>query len=147
MNCQQSTIQVYDSFHGYLPEDSKKLIADIMQSPCPKIEVQYIDVQKQKRESDCGLFAIVFATSPAQDPASIIYDQAKMRTQLMHCFETHSTTPFPSSGSRRPKAPNIEAYSIYCVCRMINGGTPTIQCSSCTESGIIRFAVLCLHSS
>ena len=60
MNYQQSTIKVYDSFHGYLPEDAKKLIADIMQSPCPKIEVQYIDVQKQKGQSDCGLFAIAF---------------------------------------------------------------------------------------
>ena len=70
MNCQQSTIKVYDSFHGYLPEDTKKLIADIMQSPCPKIEAQYIDVQKQKGQSDCGLFAIAFATSLAhlQDP-------------------------------------------------------------------------------
>ena len=56
MNCQQSTIKVYDSFHGYtyLPEGTKKLIADIMQSPCLKIEVQYIDVQKQQGQSDLG---------------------------------------------------------------------------------------------
>ena len=90
MNCQQSTIKVYDSFH----EDTKKLIADIMQSTCPKIEVQYIDVQKQKGQSDCGLFAIAFATLLAhlQDPASITYNQAKMRRHLIHCFETHSMT-------------------------------------------------------
>eukprot|EP00731_Ephydatia_muelleri_P024373 Em0016g644a len=94
-------------------QDTKKLIADIMQSPCPKIEVQYIDVQKQKGQSDCGLFAIAFATSLAhlQDPASITYDQAKMRTHLIHCFETQSRTPFPSHGSRRPSDPNIGAYS------------------------------------
>ena len=106
-----------------------------MPSPCPKIEVQYIDVQKQKGQSDCGLFAIAFATSLAhlQDPASKTYDQAKMRTHLIHCFETQSMTPFPSHGSRRPSDPNIEAYSIYCICRMINDGTPMIQCSSCTE--------------
>ena len=42
-------------------------------------------------------------------------------------------TPFPSHGSRRPSDLNIEAYSMYCVCRMINDGTPMIQCSSCTE--------------
>ena len=58
MNCQQSTIKVYDSFHGYLPEDTKKLIADIMQSPCPKIEVQYIDVQKQKDKVIVGCFLL-----------------------------------------------------------------------------------------
>ena len=116
MNCQQSIVKVYDSFHG--SEDAKKLIANIMQSPSPKIEVQYIDVQKQKGQSDWGLLAIAFATSLAhlQDPASITYDQAKMRTHLIHCFETQSMTPFPSRGSRRPSDPNIEAYSIYCVC-------------------------------
>ena len=82
----------------YLPEDTKKLIADIMQSPCPEIEVQYIDVQKQKGQSDCGLFATAFATSNAdlQDPASITYNQAKMITHVIHCFETLSMTPFPS---------------------------------------------------
>ena len=67
-----------------------------MQSTCPEIEVQYIDVQKQKGQSDCGLFAIAFATSFAhlQDPASITYDQAKIRTHLIHCFETLSMTHF-----------------------------------------------------
>ena len=39
------------------------------------------------------------------------HDQAKMRTHLIHCFETQSMTPFSSHGSRRPSDPNIEAYS------------------------------------
>ena len=59
MNCQQFTIKVYDSFHGHLPKETKKLIADIMQST---IEVHYIDVQMQEGKSDCGVFAVAFAT-------------------------------------------------------------------------------------
>lgn len=72
---------------------------------CSSIEVQYMDVQMQEGKSDCGVFAIVFAAASYthfQDPASIIYDQAKMRTHLIHCFETRSMTPFPSCGSCNP---------------------------------------------
>ena len=63
-----------------------------MQSPCPEIEVQYIDVQKQKGQSDCGFFAIAFVTSFAhlQDPASITYDQAKMRTHENNLHKSHA---------------------------------------------------------
>ena len=69
MNCQQPTIKVYDSFHGY----------------------------------------------------------------AYHCYETHSMTPFPTCKSRVPNDPNVEAYSIYCVCHMIDDGTPMMQCSACAE--------------
>ena len=55
MSCQQSTIKEYDSFHGCLPEDTKKLIADVMQLPSSSIEVQYIYMQTQNGKSDCGL--------------------------------------------------------------------------------------------
>ena len=43
-------------------------------------------------------------------------------------------TPFPTCRSRVPN----ESYSLYCVCRMIDDGTPMIQCSSCANW-------LCLH--
>ena len=94
--------------------------------------------KSRKDKSDCGLFAIAFATSLARASSRPckynLYDQAKMRIHLIHCFETQSMTPFPSHVFRRPSDPNIEAYSNYCVCRMINDGTPMIQCSaSCTE--------------
>ena len=61
--------------------DTKKLIADVIQSSCFSTEVQYIDVQTQEGKSDCGLFFVAFAITIVhlQDPANIIYGQAKMR--------------------------------------------------------------------
>ena len=35
IGCQPSTINVYDSLHGYLPKHEQKVVADIMMSPLP----------------------------------------------------------------------------------------------------------------
>ena len=52
-----STIRVYDSLGGRFPKRSLKLVADLMHSKEKSLTVEFVDVQKQKGGSDCGLFA------------------------------------------------------------------------------------------
>lgn len=89
MRCQPSTVYVYDSLHGKLDAHTKKVVADLMQSKENQIEVRYADVQRQSGASDCGLFALAFATTLyfGDNPETISYTQSAMREHLLPCIE------------------------------------------------------------
>ena len=62
------------------------------------------DVHRQRGASDCGLFAIANCLELAlgMDPMDIIFDQPKMRSHLVACFEEEHLTPFPRKATRSP---------------------------------------------
>ena len=51
---------------------------------------------EQTGSTDCGLFAIAFATDLAfsNNPSTIVHDQANMRTHLQQCLEMKHLIPF-----------------------------------------------------
>ena len=134
VGCKPSCINVYDSLHGRLDTHTRKLLADLLQSKQQHIEICYPDVQWQSGVSDCGLFAIAFATSIcfSRDPTTAAFIQSDMRNHFLSCIEARKLTGFPvRSNYRRPKPVRKENLSIYCVCRLIDDGTEMVQCSSC----------------
>ena len=136
VGCQPSTINVFDSMYGFLDRQMKKLIADIMQTREKQIKVHYCDVQWQSGGSDCGLFAVAFATSICcgVDPTTVAFEQRFMREHFLDCLQTKTMTMFPVRNNlRRPKQPKKENVSVFCVCRLIDDGTQMVQCSSCQE--------------
>ena len=52
-----------DSLHGNLSTRTKKIVADLMMTQDKTVLVYYPDFQWQRGTSDCGAFAIAFATS------------------------------------------------------------------------------------
>ena len=56
-------VLVYDSMYTSISTNVKWQIAAIMAYPEEKITVNIMDVQKQVGGSDCGRFAIAFATA------------------------------------------------------------------------------------
>ena len=136
IGCKRSSINVFDSLHGYLPQHAQKLVADIMMSPDHAIEVGYIDVQWQSGASDCGIFAVPFATSLCFgiDPATLSFDQQQMRSHLVSCIESEHIMPFPTRGVRRNlRKPQVKYIAVYCICRLIDDGTPMVQCATCND--------------
>lgn len=77
IGCSSSSIKVYDSLGGRLPNTTKKVIADILQCKKKNIAVIYEDAQEQVGSSDCGCFAIAYATTlcHGEDPTKVKYDQ------------------------------------------------------------------------
>ena len=65
VGCKPSTLKVCD-------KRSLKLVADLMQTK--SLTVEFVDVQKQKGGSDCGLFALAFIASicNGQDPTKLV---------------------------------------------------------------------------
>ena len=120
IGCQPSTLNVYDSLHGYLPKHEQKVVADIMMSPYPTIQVNYIGVQWQSGISDCGLFALAFTTAlcSGQDPATLNFDQSRMRRHVLSCIQSGCVTPFPTRGIRRAhQKAKSKLIAVFCVCR------------------------------
>ena len=127
---------MYDSLHGYLPQHAQKLVADLMMSPDRIIQTRYIDVQWQSGTSDCGLFSVAFATSLCcgLDPSTLNFDQLQMRSHLLKCIEAERIMSFPTRSIRRKiQKPQIKYSAIYCVCRLIDDGTPMVQCATCSN--------------
>ena len=107
-------------FAGRLPRITKKVIADLLQCKSKSITIHYENVQKQNNGSDCGCFAIAFATSlcSGKEPSTEVYNQKEMRTHLVKSIDEQELATFPTLGKRKRSKTIIQKIPIYCVCRL-----------------------------
>ena len=82
----------------------------------------YEKVQKQLGSSDCGLFALAFATDLCHglDPTKQSYNQEMMPRHFVSCLEKGKMTPFPNTAKRVPfhLAMQKAKVPIFCICRL-----------------------------
>lgn len=89
-------VLVYDL--AYSTWDKASLALLQTQFRCSIGSIKLVDgVQTQLGRSECGLFAIAFATKFAihGDPAVNTYNRALTRSHLIHCFTQGTMKPFP----------------------------------------------------
>ena len=69
----------------------KSLMADSF------IAIKSVPVQQQQDGSDCGIFAIAFATClvTGHSPGDFTFDIPKMRPHLLDCLKNGTITMFP----------------------------------------------------
>ena len=134
-----ASVLIYDSlFHQCSPHVQRQ-VAAISRTKSSQINVHFVDVQRQSGGSDCGLFAIAYATSICfgTHPEKKSYCQAKMRQHLMKCIEEGVITEFPVQRTRRcttAKIKNKQVIKVYCVCRMPRMALEAmIACNQCKE--------------
>ena len=123
---------VYDSLNKCLTTSTELQIASIVNTSQPKISIEFVDVQKQCGSSDCGVYAIAYATalSLAQDPGTLVCSQSEVRRHLFKMLKEKKLTVLKKKWSVRV----TEGYPIlvYCSCRMLEVGD-MIECSNCEE--------------
>ena len=97
IGCQPSSINIYDSLNGYLPPSIKTAVGNLLMTTDKIITVTYVNVQYQIGASDCGLFALAFATSlcSGQDPATLRYEHKCVRQHLLQCITRQKMSTFP----------------------------------------------------
>ena len=63
----------------------------------PRLTLTFVDLHKQDRFNDCGVFAVTFTTALcfAQQPGKYIFNQTQMRPHLLRCLEMGNFTMFP----------------------------------------------------
>ena len=81
-------VHVYDSMYPSVGSYTKKQIASILCTEQSKINVHTMDVQMQVGGSDCGLFAIAFATAIHQwhSPREVCIQSGKDETAFIPVF-------------------------------------------------------------
>ena len=110
-----SLARVYNSMNFTTSVATQSQIAVIMWclTDCITLEVQ--NVQLQKGVTDCGLYAIAYATDLCygNKPSNLHYHQDKLRVHLVKSLET-KMTPFPSKYCIS-SIPLIEGVRVYCM--------------------------------
>ena len=133
-------VHVYDSMYSSVTVGTytKKQIASILCTEQSRIELHTMDVRLQAGGSDCGLFAIAFATAIVNGvpPDKFIFDQANMRQHLYQCLQSGKLQMFPTLSNEeaplelRPRT-NID---VLCLCRMPElQGIEMVECCQCKE--------------
>ena len=128
-----SLVEIYDSLYDSVTNITKMQIAALVCSPEDSIALRIHHTQFQEGASDCGIFAVAYATELAHgmNPASRKYDQKSLRGHFIQCLANGILTPFPSKEIcvGKPKADSIE---LFCTCRMLyNSKEEHVQCSIC----------------
>lgn len=91
--CKDAGVLVYE----YVYNSVNKASTDIIGNLFPSTAVSMADCQKQEGGTDCGNFAIAYATAIAHgvDPYSLQLKQAAMCNHLVKCFKQNTSTFFP----------------------------------------------------
>ncbi len=94
-----NVVDVYDSLHIAPSKETLRYISNFVKSRKSKIVVNVLNVTKQPNGTDCGVFAIAFATSlvlGTANPSSIKYvTGSAMRDHLANCFAKKEMCEFP----------------------------------------------------
>ncbi len=114
---------------------TKKQIAALLASKQAQIDVKIMNVQRQIGGSNCGLFAIAFATALVNGilPALLNFKQDVMRKHLFTCLEKGVLTPFPLGRKthRVKHIKSVDVIKVYCMCRMSELPGGMVKCSDC----------------
>ena len=133
------TVMVYDSgCPSHVPVTIQMAVCSILRPQSDMMNFDIVNVQCQPNGSDCGLFAIAFATELVhdQDPALCHFDTTCLRQHLLNSFDRDQLDRFPLLHTRRiplgRKLKKSQKEKIYCICRTVNDVTRSmIQCSQC----------------
>lgn len=126
---------VYDSLYSEASDELQQQIACLLHTQEPGIMVKFAKVESQTNSSDCGIYAIAFATALCLEtsPAKLVFDDSRMRGHLAQCLERGKFTMFPVRQRRRKTAINAHTYiPLHCTCRMPDiAGVELIECTKC----------------
>ena len=109
-------------------------IATILAVKEKKISIAFPAVQIQRGGSDCGLYALAFATSlcEGENPSRISYIQHELRDHLFDCLESGVISTFPQRRRKKTCMLNRMCFDVFCFCRLPASGR-MICCNSCGE--------------
>lgn len=132
-------VKLYDSLFTGVTLTTKQQIAALLHvEDAECIDVKIMPVEQQTNSTDCGVYAIAFATSLCHgvDPSTIKFNRRAIRSHLWKCMEGgNSIEMFPGVISQGvPATSSKHVIQIYCTCRQpYSPGEDMAQCSSCEK--------------
>ena len=138
IGCEPETIAIYDSLgSGSVPARTSEQIAAIVFSSSSSIQLIFKSVQMQSGGSDCGLFALAFATSlsKGEKPEEINYMQHQFRQHLQNCIVAKQFTLFPRTSRKKKPVPPISETSLQLFCKCCLPDTKKERMACCDHCG------------
>ena len=100
VNCAPGYVNLMDSLaNPVISQEITDLVKDLLG---PRYAgIHQLTVQQQRNDSDCGVFAIAFATCIVyqQDPSEVYFDIPRMRPHLLKCLKVRVMDLFPTVAS------------------------------------------------
>ena len=96
IGCLVGKVGLYDSlFHDVISQEIEEQTNDLLGGHL--VELQFVPVQQQTNDSDCGVFAIAFAVSLAlgTNAKHVTFDTLRMRPHLAACLKAQKISMFP----------------------------------------------------
>ena len=91
IGCHPGEVDVYDSLYTDVDDNTKCKIEKVFGS---RIKFNLARVRRQAGFTDCGAFAVAFATSLAFGRSNFMPQQDQLRPHLQRCFEERYIQPF-----------------------------------------------------
>ena len=112
VNCEPSTVDVYDSAYAYIDNDTKQ-ICSFFRPVGDVLKLRMPNTQCQLNSFSCGVLAIATATklTLGKDPLLCYWDTPQMRCDLIQRLE---------QGKMESFSQKTVSTKIYCICRMPN---------------------------
>jgi len=133
ISCRPATIKIYDSLFQRLTPIAIRHSCRMLMHAGDSILFLNEKVQKQTNMSDCGLFALAYATDLGYgiDPVT----QENLRAHYVSCLDSLEMVPFPRVSRRVPYHPSNHRTTvpIFCACRRPNDNKEYVQCSHCNR--------------
>ena len=133
VNCDADTITIYDSLYPTISKQTCQHICHFWKSKGKEATFKLANVQRQPNGSDCGVFALAFATELAHgcNPVFCRYSVPKMREHLLTCLESGKMQPFPQTKRRIPHTSlfkSVQKELLFCFCRLPNDKSKAMIC-------------------
>lgn len=132
-------VELFDSQHNSRDPDSSVIpqVCAILNSLEKNVVIKIVDVQQQRGSTECGLFALAFASDLCAngDPFTRVYSESQFWSHLLKCFISEKMTPFPSRSKKSMSGERLAGFypvDIFCVCRQPER-LPMVCCDTCCE--------------
>ena len=102
LEIKNKSIFLYDSAYTSVAGDGKQVIAHLINTNKDQLTVHMMNISKQSRATDCGLYAVAIMSSLAlgKDPCNIVFEKEDLQAHLQIIIEKEQITELPSTQRR-----------------------------------------------
>ena len=133
-----NNIKLYDSLYsGISPQVEEQIASLLFVDTADYINVFIPPVDQQTNGTDCGVFAIAFATALCHNlnPASLKFNRRMIRQHLWNSLQNGKIAMFPYEEKSKEDPPRTVTIPVYCDCRMPYNPTKDkmAECTVCKK--------------
>lgn len=135
--CGPNEVAVYDSLNGDISRKTQNKLSWLLRPQGPNFLVRRPNVQKQTNGSNCGPFAIAFASVLCKGirPEQCYFKENRLRRCLYSALVAEAAPDYDSICTQQEARGELESKTVevHCICRTSHFQETMVQCNSCNK--------------